>query len=44
MDNLGKTTKNARILPFHEINTQQQKENPKPNSHSHSKVIIKKII
>jgi hypothetical protein len=43
MDNLGKTTKIAPILPLDEINTQQQKENPKPNSHSHNKVIINSI-
>jgi hypothetical protein len=44
LDNLGKTTKIACILPLHEINTLQQKENPKPNSHSHNKVIINSIL
>jgi len=39
MKNLGPTTTIAHILPLHEVNTQQQKANPKPNSRSHSKVI-----
>jgi len=44
MDNLGKTTTIAHILPSHEINTQWQKVNPKPNSCSHNKIINNPIL
>jgi hypothetical protein len=43
MENLGKITTIACILPLHEVNTQGQKTNPKPNSCSHSKVINNSI-
>jgi hypothetical protein len=43
MENLGKTTTISRILPLHEVNTQRQKANLKPNSCSHSKVINNSI-